>query len=145
VKSGLCIKLFKRVYLYKDWILWCGIKMEHAIANASLMRIFCLAACLMVAACSGPENEASMKSTTVMMQELETALPKQTPAQQVVDLLDSKGIEHSDYVASEQKINAIIRGKQGSKLVSRSIRIDFTFNNDAKLEAIAVNEAFTGP
>jgi hypothetical protein len=100
---------------------------------------------LMVAACSGPENEALMKSTTVMMQELETALPKQTPAQQVVDWLDSKGIEHSDYVASEQKINAIIRGKQGSKLVSRSIRIDFTFTSDAKLEAIAVNEAFTGP
>jgi hypothetical protein len=122
-----------------------GTWVEYTIANASLMRIFYLALCLMVAACSGPESEASMNSTTVIMQELETALPKQTPAQQVVDWLNTKGIEHSGYVASEQKINAIVRGKEGAKLVSRAIRIDFTFNNDAKLEAIAVNDAFTGP
>lgn len=85
-----------------------------------------------------------MPSAAETQARLQSALPVGSTASEVTTYLDREGIEHSGYVERERIINAILRDVEKSLLVSRSIRVDFHFDNAGKLVAIEARDVRTG-
>lgn len=79
-----------------------------------------------------------------LVAQIDAALPKGTENTAVLKWLDSRKIEHSGYIASEQIVNAIWRHVAGKGVTARSIRADFRFSTNGKLQNVVVRDAFTG-
>jgi hypothetical protein len=129
--------------------------MEHGVTDRTMKHRHraSIAALLIVTAtgagsCGSPQPARATGATMTAQDQqarIDAALPAGTPAAAVTAWLDDQKVEHSGYVENERVINAIWRDVERKGVTSRSIRADFHFSPDRKLEKLIVRDAFTGP
>ncbi|MGD0631737.1 MAG: hypothetical protein ABR987_20595 [Terracidiphilus sp.] len=83
-----------------------------------------------------------------MRHDLTRALPPQSTPAQVIDYLNSKGIEHSEYLHDPRKgrcINAYIHDRTLFTSVKTNCGLLFHFDDQDRLVSFEAREVRTGP
>ena len=81
-------------------------------------------------------------------QQLLAAVPLQSTPTQVLDYLNKRKIEHSEYLRDPvegNSIKAILRDQSKWSIVKMNYSIVFQFNDQDRLIAYVVRRAYTGP
>ena len=107
------------------------------------IRTACFLCCLLLIGCGSrkPNVEA-------VKQDLAKALPPQSTPAQVIDYLDGKGIEHSEYLHDPVKgrcINAFVRDRTLFARVRTHCGLLFHFDDHDRLVSFEAREIRTGP
>jgi len=107
-------------------------------------RIVTFVSCLV---CVIGSSGCSSRNITVndLEYQIQQELPVGSDVTQVVQYLETKGIEHSSYMQSERTILGIVRGTSMNWPISGSITLRFVFDEHGKLARHEVKEVFTGP
>ena len=99
-----------------------------------------------LAHCERPDEEKSLGKTKEQIQlTLDQRLQKGSPPHEVLALLKSFKVDHSEYQKSARQIEAIVRDVQKNVPVTESIQIIFSFDETDKLKGYQLKSLFTGP
>ena len=107
------------------------------------IRRACFLCCLLLIGCGSrkPDVEA-------VKRDLAKALASRSTPAQVIDYLDSKGIEHSEYLNDPRKgrcINGFVRDKTLFTSVKANCGLLFHFDDHDRLVSFEAREIRTGP
>src|SRR5579862_2003309 len=100
-----------------------------------------LVMCLSMGGCSG-----SGMTAAELDQRISARVTVGMDPRRVLAVLDSMGIEHSEYEPKTRSVMAVVPDKrQFGRIVTRSLHIAFRFDSAGTLTSHSVSELFTGP
>jgi hypothetical protein len=76
--------------------------------------------------------------------EIARVLPVGTSRDRVIHVLDSLHVEHSPYDSASKTIKAIVRNVDRTLVTTRSLQLNFEFDERSQLKLFTVRDAVTG-